>query len=185
MSTCSLYAEVGHQEDSNNQRQFPTVKIDIYCHSAIVQRVYLDINLWRGGVESFDQFEGINPDMINRIRFEPSNSFTWWISERLGTPHERIDPANVATSTPIWADFAEQISTMSPQGCELLNQDAVFFKDGSATIARDVPYQEFTAILSCPKPGPRMPGFDFRGLCFPSKGFVLPSEIRAGGAYVD
>ena len=181
----SLYAEVGYQEDNNNQRQFPTVKIDIYCHSAIVQRVYLDINLWRDGVESFDQFASIKPDMINRIRFEPSDSFAWWISERRGTASEKTDAAMVAISTPIWADFAKQISTMSPQGCKPLDQYAVFFKERSATIAHDVSYQEFTTILSCPKPGPRKPGFSFRGLYFPTKGFVLPNEIETGGAYVD
>lgn len=181
----SFFAEVGYQEDDSDQRQFPRLKIDIYCHSAIIQRVYLDINLWRGGVESFDQFESINPDMINRIRFEPSDSFAWWILNRRAEPNERIDAAMAAISTPIWTDFAEQISTMSPQGCKPLEQDAVFFTDRSATLTRDVPYKEFTTVLGCPKPGPRKPGFSFSGLYFPTKSFVLPTEIEVGGAYVD
>lgn len=181
----SLFAEVGYQEDENSQKQFPTLKIDVYCHSAIVERVYLDIHLWRGDVESFDQFEHIKPSMINRIWFEPSDSFVWWISERRRAPSQQIDASETAISAPIWTDFASQISSMFPQGCKPLNKDAVFFKDRLATITSDVPYQEFSTVLSCPKPGPLKPGFSFRGLYFPTKSFVLPSMIETGGAYVD
>ena len=181
----SLYSVVGHQENEDDQRQAPTVHAIIYCHSAIVQRVYLDINLWRGNVYSFDQFTSIKPQMINRIRFEASDSFAWWISERRGTPSERVDPSIAAISTPIWSDFAARISAMFPQGCKPLDRLAVFFKDGQATIAPDVPFQEFSTVLSCPKPGPLKPGFSFRGIYFPTKGFVLPKEIETGGAYVD
>ena len=181
----SLYAEVGYQEGNSSQRQFPTLKIDVYCHSAIVQRVYLDVNLWRGDVESFDQFERIKPNMINRIRFEPSDSFAWWISERRQAPSEQIDASEAAISAPIWNGFANQMSAMFPQGCKRLDKDAVFFKDRLATISSDVPYHEFSTVLSCPKPGPLKPGFSFRGLYFPTKGFVLPSMIETGGVHVD
>lgn len=181
----SLYSVIGLRQAEGDRTQIPTVHVIIYCHSAIVSRVYLDLNLWRGMVESFDQFEMIEPEMINRIRFEQSDRFAWYISERHEGPSEPPDLSTAAISTRIWRGFADQVSSMFPHGCATLEKSAVFYKKSEPMILAGVPYQEFSSSLSCPKPGPSKPGFIFNGRFFPTKGIVLPLEIETGGAYVD
>jgi len=181
----SLYSTIGLRQTEGERTQVPTVHVMIYCHSAIVSRVYLDLNLWRRNVESFDQFETIEPEMISKIRFEQDDSFAWYISERHKGPSGSLDLPTAAVSTRIWKDFTTQVSSMFPQGCDMLEESAVFFQESKPMILAGVPYQDFSSTLSCPKPGPLKPGFNFKGRFFPSKGIVLPLEIESGGAYVD
>ncbi len=181
----SLYSVIGLRQADGDRTQIPTVHVIIYCHSAIVSRVYLDLNLWRGAVESFDQFETIEPEMINRIRFEQSDSFAWYISERHEGPSEPRDLSTAAVSTRIWSGFTDQVSSMFPHGCGTLQKSAVVYRESRPMILAGVPYQDFYSTLSCPRPGPSKPGFNFTGRFFPTKGIVLPLEIETGGAYVD
>ena len=159
----SLYSVIGLRQAEGDRTQIPTVHVIIYCHSAIVSRVYLDLNLWRGKVESFDQFEAIEPEMINRIRFEQSDSFAWHISKRHKGPSEPLDLPTAAVSTRIWRGFTTQVSSMFPHGCDTLEKSAVFYNESNPMILAGVPYQDFSSTLSCPKPGPSKPGFNFKG----------------------
>ncbi len=181
----SLYSVIGLRQPEGSRTQIPTVYIMIYCHSVIVSRVYLDLDLWRGGVESFDQFESIEPAMISKIRFEQDDSFAWYISERHKGPSKSLDLPTAAVSTRIWKNFTIQVSSMFPQGCDMLDDSAVFFRESKPMMLAGVPYQDFSSTLSCPKPGSHQPGFNFKGRFFPSKGIVLPLAIERGGAYVD
>lgn len=181
----SLYSVIGLRQAEGSRTQIPTVHVMIYCHSAIVSRVYLDLDLWRGGVESFDQFGSIGPAMINKIRFEQDDGFAWYLSERHKGPSGPVDLPAAAISTRIWTDFTTQVSSMYSQGCDVLDESAVFYQEAKPMILAGVPYQDFSSTLSCPKPGPSKPGFNFKGRFFPSKGIVLPLEIERGGAYVD
>lgn len=164
---------------------FPSVHVDVRCSSHIISRVFLDLELYRGGVLSFDQFESIKPQMIARIRFEPPPSFAWSLSESPEVESDLSDLPDAAISTRIWKDFAIQITSMFRNGCHELEESAVFFSPGEAMMYSGMPYQDFVSVLSCriPTPGPLTPGFKFKGRYFPTKGVVLPLEIEFGGAY--
>lgn len=181
----SLHSVAGYPKTQEAQIQAPSVHLIIDCHSAVVDRVDMDLALGRGNVRSFDQFKSITPDMITRIRFEPSDGFLWHVSDPFIVLREPIEPSSAIMSSRIWSGFAAQMSEMSPQGCELLAPSQVNFKDSGATIAHALSYQEFSAVFSCPRQGHTQPGFIFRGLYFPRSGFVLPKEIEAVGAYVN
>ena len=186
----SLYSTIGLRQPEGKRTQVPEVHVMIYCHSSIVSRVYLDLNLWRGNVGSFDQFERIEPLMISRIRFEQANGLEWYMTARTKASGDSFDLATAAINTPIWKGFMNQVSSMFANGCAPLDKSAVFFNESAQMESARMmfagrPYQEFLSVLSCrkPKPGPLTPGFKFKGRFFPGKGFVLPLEIESGGAY--
>ncbi|MCP5089478.1 MAG: hypothetical protein GY949_00995 [Gammaproteobacteria bacterium] len=181
----SLYSVLGPDIAKSKNIQLPTLYVVIDCHSALVSRVFLDFNLWRGSVETVDQFHFIEPEMIQEIRFETSDSFDWYVSKRRVRPSGDIDLASAAISAPIWTAFAKQVAAMFPSGCRPLDKSTVFYGEGNQKILAGVPYNEFSSTLGCPKPGHHKPGFSFKGYFFPTKGFVLPVRIDKAGAYVD
>ena len=176
----SLYSTIGLRQPEGKRTQAPTVHVIINCHSSFVSIVYLDLNLWRGNVESFDQFERIEPLMIRRIRFEQADGFEHYMPER----HD-VDLARAAINAPIWKGFTTQVSSMFANGCKPLDKSAVFFNESAQMLFAGAPYHEFLSVLSCrkPKPGPLTPGFGFKGRFFPVRGVVLPLEIHSAGAY--
>lgn len=181
----SLYSVLGPHIAKSKNIQLPTLYVVIDCHSALVSRVFLDFNLWRGSVQTVDQFHLIEPEMIQQIRFETSGSFDWYISKRHVGPSGNIDLASAAISVPIWVAFVKQVAAMFPSGCRPLDKSEVFFGEGEKMISGGVPYIEFSSTLGCPKPGHHKPGFSFKGYFFPTKGFVLPVTVDKAGAYVD
>lgn len=181
----SLYSVLGPQVAKHKNIQLPTLYVVINCHSALVSRVFLDFNLWRGSVQTIDQFQFIEPEMIQEIRFERSDSFAWYISQRHVGPSGNTELASAAISAPIWMAFAAQVAAMFPSGCRPLDKSAVFYGEGEQMTLGGVPYIEFSSTLGCPKPGHHKPGFSFKGYFFPTKGFLLPVRIDKAGAYVD
>lgn len=181
----SLYSALGPHLAKSKNIQLPTLYVVIDCHSALVSRVFLDFNLWRGSVETVDQFRSIEPEMIQEIRFETSDSFDWYISKRRVKPSGGFDVASAGISAPIWMAFTTQVAAMFPHGCRPLDKSAVFYGEGNQEILAGVPYIEFSSILGCPTPGHHKPGFSFKGYFFPTKGFVLPVRVAKAGAYVD